>query len=339
MRAYHIAILGASGVVGSEIRKILEKSKLEIKSLRLLVSKRSAGKKVLFRDEVLVMEETTIHSFKSVDLVFSAVDNQYAKKFLPYAVSAGALVIDNSSAYRLDPQVPLIIPEINGEDIKKHQGIIANPNCATIIALMAVYSLHKLAKIKSMVVSTYQAVSGAGYAGMKELQEQIKQLLYHEPVSPAIFPYQIAYNLIPQIGAFDEQGYSSEEMKLQNEGRKILHAPDLEVTCTCIRLPVLRSHSESITLFFEDEISVEEAKKAIKQAKGVMLVDDIKHQVYPMPLDTSEQDFISVGRIRSSMSDTKHSLTLWCCGDQIRKGAALNAVEIAYCAIEKGLLS
>ena len=338
MRAYHIAILGECGAVGKEICQILEERDLPIASLKLLASKRSAGEKILFRDEVIVIEEVNAHSFQGMDLVFGAVDEKTAKRFLPYAISAGALVIDNSSAYRLKPQVPLVIPQINPEDIKKHQGLIANPNCTTIIALMAAAPLHRLAKIKSMVVSTYQAVSGAGHAGMEELKKQMQAELCGEALPIQVFPYPIAYNLIPQIGDFDESGYSSEEWKLQREGRKILHEPNLCVTCTCVRLPIMRAHSEAITLFFEDAISVEAAKAALKESEGVVLLDEKEQAVYPMPLFASGKDDIYVGRVRASMHDQTHSLTLWCCGDQLRKGAALNAVQIAEAAIELGAL-
>lgn len=335
MKTYNVAILGATGAVGQEMMKVLAERNFPIHKLKLLASARSAGKKVKFKEEEITIEEATKDSFEGMDIVLGAAENDIAKELLPYAVKAGAIVVDNSSAYRLDENVPLVIPEVNPEDIFKNNGIIANPNCATIIALVAINKLHEYAKIKSMVVSTYQAVSGAGNPGISELNEQVKQVLNNEPVSPKCFPYQIAFNLIPQIGGFDEMGYSSEEMKMQNEGRKILHHPDLKVTCTCIRIPVFRSHSESITMTFENEIDVEKARELLCNAEGVKLMDNPNNKVYPMPLDTTDQDLVYVGRIRKDLTNEDNkALTLWCCGDQVRKGAATNAVQIAIKYIE-----
>lgn len=335
MKKYNVAILGASGAVGQEMLKVLVERDFPINELRLLASARSAGKKVQYKDQEITIQEATEDSFAGMDIVLGAAENDIAKALLPHAVKAGALVVDNSSAFRLDENTPLVVPEVNPEDIFKHNGIIANPNCATIIALVAVNKLHEYAKIKSMVVSTYQAVSGAGNPGISELNEQVKQVMANEEVTPKCFPYQIAFNLIPQIGGFDENGYSSEEMKMQNEGRKILHHPDLKVTCTCIRIPVFRSHSESITLTFENEIDVEKARELLANAEGVKLMDDPSNKVYPMPLDTTDQDLVYVGRIRKDLTnDEGKALTLWCCGDQVRKGAATNAVQIAIKYIE-----
>lgn len=336
MKTYNVAILGATGAVGQEMMKVLAERNFPIQTLKLLASKRSAGKKVTFKNQELTIEEATKDSFEGMDIVLGAAENDIAKELLPYAVKAGAIVVDNSSAYRLDKDVPLVVPEVNPEDIFTNKGIIANPNCATIIALVAINALNSYAKVKSMVVSTYQAVSGAGNPGIEELKTQVAALSNNEEVTPKVFPYQIAFNLIPQIGGFDELGYSSEEMKMQNEGRKILHNEDLKVTCTCIRIPVYRSHSESITLTFENEIDVEKAKELLKDAEGVKLMDDPNNKVYPMPLDTTDQDLVYVGRIRKDLTrDDNKSLTLWCCGDQVRKGAATNAVQIAMKYIEK----
>lgn len=329
MKSIHIAILGATGAVGQTMLEVLLEREFPFHKLTLLASKRSAGKEVTFKGQTFVIQEATPQSFKGVDLVLCAAENDIAKTFIPYAVKAGAVVIDNSSAYRLDPSVPLIIPEVNKEAIKNHQGILANPNCATIIALTALAPLHRYAHINRLIVSTYQAVSGAGVGGMKELTDQIAALANKEPIQNRYFPYQIAYNLIPQIGDFDERGYSAEEMKMQNEGRKILNAPDLAVNCTCVRVPVMRSHAESITAEFDEPIDAETAKDLLKHAPGVKLVDDQKNARYPMPLECQNQDLIYVGRIRKDISSKKHALTLWCCGDQIRKGAATNAVQIA----------
>ncbi|MPN11069.1 Aspartate-semialdehyde dehydrogenase [bioreactor metagenome] len=263
-----------------------------------------------------------------MNIVLGAAKNSVAKAFAPSIVAAGAVFIDNSSAFRLDPDVPLIVPEINPEDLLMHHGIIANPNCSTIITLMAVNPLHRLSKIRALYISTYQATSGAGENGPKELLAQTKALLNDEPIISRVFPYQIAYNLIPQIGDFNDLGYTAEEMKLQNEGRKILHSPILKVACTCVRVPVIRSHSISVVAITEEKITVEDAKKAIMQADGCQLTDDPQQLVYPMPLATSDQDQVYVGRIRKDLVNA-NGINLWCCGDQLRKGAATNAVQIA----------
>ena len=335
MKKYNIAILGATGAVGQEMMNVLAEQNFPINTLRLLASKRSAGKTMQYNGKAIVIEEATENSFEGMDIVLGAAENDIAEKLLPYAQKAGALVIDNSSAYRMCDDVPLVVPEVNPEDIFNNKGLIANPNCATIIALVAIHKLHEFAHVKSMIVSTYQAVSGAGNPGIHELEVQAKQVLNNEEITPSCFPYQIAFNLIPQIGGFDENGYSSEEMKMQNEGRKILHHPDLKVTCTCIRIPVFRSHSESITLSFDKEIDVAKARALLKDAEGVKLMDDPNNKVYPMPLDTTNQDLVYVGRIRKDLSrNDNKSLTLWCCGDQVRKGAATNAVQIAIKYIE-----
>ncbi|MDD2495206.1 MAG: aspartate-semialdehyde dehydrogenase [Tissierellia bacterium] len=328
MKKYNVAILGATGAVGKEMLKVLGERNFPINELRLLASKRSAGEEVEYNGQKYIIQEATENSFENIDIMLCAAENDISKKLSPAAVKAGAVVVDNSSAFRLDENVPLVVPEVNGEDVKKHKGIIANPNCSTTIALTAINELNKYSKIKRMIVSTYQAVSGAGVNGISELDNQIKNISEGKPVEINTFQYQIAYNLIPQIGDFDELGYSQEEMKLQNEGRKILHSPDLKVNCTCIRVPVYRSHSESITIETEKEITPEKARELLKNAAGVKLVDDVKNRQYPMPLDTSDQDLIYVGRIRKDISK-ENSLVLWCCGDQVRKGAATNAVQIA----------
>ncbi|MEG0823365.1 MAG: aspartate-semialdehyde dehydrogenase [Erysipelotrichaceae bacterium] len=328
MKKYNVAILGATGAVGQEMLKVLIERKFPLNSIKLLASKRSAGKSVSFDGKDYIIEEATSDSIKGMDIVLGAATNEIAEALSKDIVAAGAVFIDNSSAYRMDPNVPLVVPEVNAEDVKLHKGIIANPNCATIIALGAVNELNKYAKINRMIVSTYQAVSGAGVGGIKELDNQVADLSAGNPVKIENFQYQIAYNLIPQIGGFDAEGYSSEEMKMQNEGRKILHNPELMVNCTCIRVPVYRSHSESITLEFDKDIDVAMAKELLSKAEGVKLVDDLNNQLYPMPLDTSDQDLIYVGRIRKDISSNKSGLVLWCCGDQIRKGAATNAIQI-----------
>lgn len=337
MKQYNIGILGITGAVGQEMLKVLEERQLPVASLRVFASKRSVGKEVLFLGEVLTVEELTSSSFEGLDIVLSALDDDVAAIYLPEAVKNGCLVIDNSSMYRLDDATPLVIPEVNGEDILTHQGIIANPNCSTIIALTAVAALHKEVGIKSMVVSTYQAVSGAGVQGIAELEEQITALEEGREVVPRVFSRQIAYNVIPQIGGFSEQGDSSEEAKLQNEGRKILHQPELDVSCTCVRIPVMRSHSEAITLFFEEELELELAKQLLSNAPGVRFMDEQESGDFPTPLDTTGQDLVYVGRVREQRVAGQQALALWCCGDQVRKGAATNAVQIAqaYIAYQK----
>lgn len=337
MKHYNVAILGATGAVGQQMLLCLDEQEFPIADLKLLASARSAGKIVKFAGEEVAVQEARDEAFDGVDIVLCAAENDIAQRFIPVARERGCVVVDNSSAYRLDDDVPLVVPEVNSADIAKHSGIIANPNCATIIGLVAVNPLHKLGGITRMVVSTYQAASGAGTAGLQELETQMTRIASGEPVdAPRAFAYQLACNLIPQIGGFNEVGYTSEEMKMQDEGRKIMHLPDLRVNCTCVRVPVMRSHSESITLEFEREVSVEAAREALMAAPGVKLVDDPTTLAYPMPLDTTDQDLIYVGRVRKDISAPQGAfgLTLWCSGDQIRKGAATNAVQIAKLLIE-----
>ncbi|MCF6413135.1 aspartate-semialdehyde dehydrogenase [Collinsella ihumii] len=336
MKQYTVAILGATGAVGTQMVQCLEEQNFPVGKLKLLASARSAGKKVAFAGGEVEIEEARPEAFEGCDIVLGAVDDDIAREMLPKAVEAGAVVVDNSHAFRLDPDVPLVVPEINAEDISWHHGIIANPNCATIIGLVPTWPLHKVAGVTRMIVSTYQAASGAGAPGMAELEAQIAAMGRGEAIpEPRAFAAQLVSNLIPQIGGFKEEGYTSEEMKLQNEGRKIMHLPELRVNCTCVRVPVLRSHSESVTLEFERDITLEEAREALAAAPGVKLVDDREaasaHDRYPMPIDTSDQDLIWVGRLRRDISNpnTARGITFWCCGDQIRKGAATNAVQIA----------
>lgn len=328
MKEYKVAVLGATGAVGREMIKILEERNFPVGELLPLASARSAGMKIPFRGEDLTVKEVCPDAFSGVDFVLGAAPNALAKEYAPYITAAGAVFVDNSSAFRMAPGVPLVIPEINPEDARLHRGIIANPNCSTIVALVAVNAVGRLSEILSMTASTYQAVSGAGAGGPVELAEEISALAAGSPVSPSVFPYQIAYNLIPQIGDFLENGYTTEEMKMQNEGRKILHLPSLRVSCTCVRVPVVRSHSISISLVTREPVSPEAAREAIAAAPGCRLVDDPAEKKYPMPLDTSDQDLVYVGRIRRDIAN-ENGLSLWCCGDQVRKGAATNAVQIA----------
>ncbi|TGY66698.1 aspartate-semialdehyde dehydrogenase [Dubosiella muris] len=315
-----VAIAGATGAVGQQMLECLKERNMDV-DVKLLASARSKGKVI----DGYVVEELTPESFQGVDYVLGACENDVTKMWMPWAMEAGCVVVDNSSAYRLDDNVPLVVPEINADDIAKNNGIIANPNCSTIIALVACDALKKEFGIRRMVVTTMQAVSGAGVKGIADLENQIKD----ENAPKTAFPYQIAYNLIPQIGDFDELGISKEEWKMQNEGRKIWHDDDLLVNCTCVRVPVLRSHSESILLECDKEVDVEKAKDVLSNALGVQLKDDPQNKVYPMPLDTTNQDDVFVGRIRKDLTDpTGKTLSLFCCGDQIRKGAATNAVQI-----------
>ena len=334
MKLYTVAVLGATGAVGQEMMNILAERNFPVGKLVPLASARSAGKTLKFKGEDVVIREACDEAFEGVDIVLGAAENDIAQKFAPAIVKAGAVFVDNSSAFRLDPKVPLVVPEVNPGDAKNHQGIISNPNCSTIITVTAVNALNKISPIKSMVASTYQAVSGAGVAGMAELEQQVEALRTGAPVDVKTFAYQIAYNLIPQIGGEQVDGYTSEEMKLHFEGRKIMHLPEMNVSCTCVRVPVMRSHSISVKLHFDRPVSVEEAREVLKDAPGVKLVDDLKNKQYPMPLDTTGQDIVYVGRIRPDLTD-ECGLCLWCCGDQVRKGAATNCVQIAELLIEK----
>ncbi len=334
MKKYNVAILGATGAVGQEMLKVLEEYDIPVGKLLPLASAKSAGGTVRFKGEDVKIEEAREDSFEGMDFVLGAVKNPMSRRFAPAIVKSGAVYIDNSSAFRMDPDVPLVVPEINGEDAFKNKGIIANPNCSSIITLMAVAALARISPIKSMIACTYQAVSGAGQAGLVELESQMLALAEGKAVEPKVFPAQIAMNVIPHIGDELDNLYTDEEMKMQNEGRRILHAPELAVTCTCVRVPVMRSHSISVTLRTERKISVEEAKDAIRAFPGVRLVEDYQGRNYPTPLDTSNQDLVWVGRVREDLTDA-NGLTLWCCGDQIRKGAAANAVQILRKLIEK----
>ena len=334
MKTYKVAILGATGAVGREMMRILAERDFPVSELHLLASRRSAGKVLAWKEKPVRIEEACESAFEGMDIVLGAAENDIARRFAPAIVKAGAVFVDNSSAFRLDPDVPLIVPEINPEDAKLHHGIISNPNCSTIITVTAVNALNAIAPIRSMVASTYQAVSGAGAEGPMELAEQVDALRQGRAVNPKVFAYQIAYNLIPQIGGEEQAGYTSEEMKMQNEGRKIMHLPELTVSCTCVRVPVVRSHSISVCLHFDRPVTVEQARRAISKAPGCLLVDDLKNKRYPMPLDTSDQDLVYVGRIRPDLTDP-NGLCLWCCGDQVRKGAATNAVQIAELLLEK----
>lgn len=324
----NVAILGTTGAVGREMMKILAERSFPVEELRLLASPRSAGQKLLWQGRELTVQPAEDSAFEGMDIVLGAAENDIAKRFAPAIVKAGAVFVDNSSAFRMDPNVPLVIPEINPEDARRHKGIIANPNCTTIVSLVAINALNQDSPIQSIIASSYQAVSGAGAGGPRELMEEVELLREGKPVHPQVFQYQIAYNVIPQIGGEAYEGYTSEEMKMQNEGRKIMHLPDLQVSCTCVRVPVVRSHSVSLVVRTREKISVQRARELIAAAPGCRLVDDLSNRQYPMPLDTSDQDTVFVGRIREDLT-CDNGLNIWCCGDQVRKGAATNAVQIA----------
>ena len=339
MKKYNVAILGATGAVGQEFLNLIEERNFPFAELKLLASKRSAGKKIQFMGKEYTVEEATDASFEGVDIALFA-GGAASKTFAPAAVKAGAVVIDNSSAFRMDPEVPLVVPEVNPEAIASHKGIIANPNCSTIIMVMALKPLYDVSKIKRIVVSTYQAVSGGGKEAMAELEEQVKAINEGREVVANILPgaslakhYQIAFNLIPQIDVFKENLYTKEEMKMIDETKKIMSDDSLRITATTVRVPVYRSHAESVNVEFEDEVSVKKAREVLADFPGVTLTDNPDEQVYPMPLETSGKDDVEVGRIRKDYS-IDNGLNFWVCGDQIRKGAALNALQIAEYMIE-----
>ena len=332
MKQFKIGILGATGAVGREMMKILEERKFPVAELRPIASARSAGTMLPFNGGQAQVVAASDDAFEGLDLVLGAAENDIARQYAPAIVRSGAVFVDNSSAFRLDKDVPLVIPEINPQDVKQHKGIISNPNCTTIVSLVAINALNQLSPIESIVASSYQAVSGAGAGGPIELMAEVDALGKGQHYAPKVFQYQIAYNVIPQIGGEAFEGYTSEEMKLQNEGRKILHLPELRASCTCVRVPVVRSHSVSLVVRTREKISVADARAAIAGASGCRLVDDLANRQYPMPLDTSDQDIVFVGRIRDDLT-SDNGLNIWCCGDQVRKGAATNTVQIAELAM------
>ena len=334
MKKVNLAIVGVTGAVGQEFLKLIEERNFPFNNLKMLASSRSAGKKINFMGKEYTVEETTENSFEGVDIALFA-GGKASKVFAPAAVKAGAVCIDNSSTFRMDKDVPLVVPEVNPQAIKRHKGIIANPNCSTINMVMALKPLYDISKIKRVVVSTYQAVSGAGREGMEELKNQLDEIAKGEPVQAKVLPvasldkhYQIASNLLPQIDIFMDNLYTKEEMKMIDETRKIMEDDDIKITATTVRVPVFRSHAESVNVEFEDEVSVESARAALEKFSGVTVRDNPAEMIYPQPLETSGKDNVEVGRIRKDFS-VEHGLNFWCCGDQIRKGAALNALQIA----------
>lgn len=324
----HLAIVGATGAVGIEMLRVLERRNFPVASLRLLASPRSAGRKMTFRDEELTVEPLTEESFQGIDIALFSAGGGISKEFAPHAVEAGAIVVDNSSAYRMDPKVPLIVPEINAADAAAHSGILANPNCTTAITLMAVHPLHQAFGLKRIIASSYQAVSGTGAKAIEELSDQIGAITSGQPVVKNVYPHQIAFNVLPHVDSFLEDGYTREEMKMQNEGRRIMHLPGLTASVTCVRVPVYRAHSVAVTAEFERPVSIAKAREVISSAPGIRLHDDPSSAVYPMPIECSGEDDCRVGRLRIDCA-LPNALTFWVSGDQLLKGAALNAVQIA----------
>jgi aspartate-semialdehyde dehydrogenase len=332
-----VAILGATGAVGAELLELLDRRQFPLKQLKLLASPRSAGQTITFQGQDLPIEVVNENSFDQIDLVLASAGGSTSLKWAPVAVRAGAVVIDNSSAYRMDPQVPLVVPEVNPEALADHHGIIANPNCTTILMSVAVWPLHQVQPIRRIVAATYQSASGAGARAMAEVIAQTKAILAQETPPTEIFPYPLAFNLFPHNSELNEQGYCVEELKMLHETRKIFNCPDLRLTATCVRVPVLRAHSEALNLEFDQPFAVEKARELISQAPGVKLVENWQTNYFPMPMEASGQDQVLVGRIRQDISHPC-GLELWLSGDQIRKGAALNAVQIAEHLAEQGLI-
>src|ERR1700691_5800416 len=324
----HVAVVGATGAVGREMIETLEKRNFPTGRLTLLASARSVGKKYKFRGQDVTVTELTKDSFAGIDIALFSAGGSISKEFAPIAAKAGCVVVDNSSAFRQDENVPLVIPEINADDVKKHKGIIANPNCTTAITLMALYPLHQAFGVKRIFASSYQAVSGTGAKAIEELKRQVEQVVSGKPVTKETFPHQIAFNVIPQVDSFLQNGYTKEEMKMENEGCKIMHHAKFRASVTCVRVPVYRSHSVAVSAEFEKPVSVEAARSVLKKAPGIDLIDEPENKKYPMPLFTSEKDNCEVGRIRKDCA-LDNGLCFWVSGDQVLKGAALNAVQIA----------
>ncbi|MFM7439049.1 MAG: aspartate-semialdehyde dehydrogenase [Snowella sp.] len=336
-KSVRVAILGATGAVGTELLELLETRNFPVEQLKLLASPRSAGKKLTFAGKSLTVEAVNENSFHNIDLVLASAGGSSSKAWAKTIVASGAVMIDNSSAFRMDSTVPLVVPEINPEAAEKHQGIIANPNCTTILLGVAVYPLHKIQPTRSMVIATYQSASGAGAMAMEEVKHQAKAILSGEPVKAEILPYPLAFNLFPHNSPLTDSGYCEEELKMINETRKIFNDSTIRVTATCVRVPVLRAHSEAVNLEFDSPFAVSQAREILSQAPGVKLVEDWESNYFPMPIDATGKDEVLVGRIRQDLSHPC-GLELWLCGDQIRKGAALNAIQIAELLVQKNLL-
>lgn len=328
MKGYRVAIVGATGLVGQEFVKILEQRNFPMDSIQLLASDRSAGRKLFVNHREIEVTETVSESFKEIDIAFFSAGTEISRHFSPIAVQSGAVVVDNSAAFRMVSTVPLVVPEVNPEDIKRHKGIIANPNCSTIQMVMALYPLHKANPIKRIIVDTYQAVSGTGSAAVDELTTQAKQVLDGQATAPHIYPHQIAFNVLPEIDVFLDNAYTKEEWKLVEETRKIMHADDIAISATCVRVPVFTGHSEAVNVEFSQPMSPDEAKRILAQAPGVRVLDDPTVSLYPQPWSAAGTDEVFVGRIRRDSSHT-NGLVLWVVADNLRKGAALNTIQIA----------
>jgi len=328
MKEYKVAVVGATGMVGQEFIKVLEQRNFPMSSIRLLASERSVGKKVFVAHQETEVKEATHESFKGIDIALFSAGTEISRYFSPIAAQSGAVVIDNSAAFRMVDSVPLVVPEVNPEDIKKHKGIIANPNCSTIQMVVALYPLHKVNPIKRIVASTYQAVSGTGIAAVEELTTQSRQVLEGQDAIPHVYPHQIAFNVLPEIDIFLDNGYTKEEWKMAEETRKIMHAPDIAISATCVRVPVFTGHGEAVNVEFSQPMSPDEAKRILSQAPGVKILDDPTISLYPQPWPSAGSDDVFVGRIRRDESHPD-GLVLWIVADNLRKGAALNAVQIA----------
>jgi aspartate-semialdehyde dehydrogenase len=328
MREFNVAVAGATGAVGSKMLEILEERDFPVKNIRLLASERSIGKQLKFRGETFAVEQLTRTSFNDIDIALFSAGGDRSREFAPHAATAGAVVIDNSSAWRMEPKVPLVVPEVNPEDVKWHSGIIANPNCSTIAMIVPIKPLHDAANIKRIVVSTYQSVSGTGQKAIDELRQQTEAIVAGEKPVANVYPQQIANNLLPQIESFLPNGYTTEEMKLLNETRKMLHDDNIKVTMICVRVPVYISHSEAVNLETEKKLSADEARAILAKSPGVKVVDDPAKGEWPTPIMAAGKDECFVGRIREDES-IDNGLNLWVVADNLRKGAALNAVQIA----------
>ena len=337
-QAYRIAILGATGAVGTELLELLEERNFPIADLKLLASEHSAGKKLLFKGENLTVEAVSEAALQNIDLVLASAGGGISKIWAPKAVEKGAVVIDNSSAFRMDPAVPLVVPEVNPQAVIGHKGIIANPNCTTILMSVAIFPLHKIKPIKRIVAATYQSASGAGARAMEEVKNQSLDILQGKEPVKTVFPYPLAFNLFPHNSPLNSAGYCEEEMKMIDETRKIFDNQDIKITATCVRVPVLRAHSEAINLEFGTPFNIEEAREILTNSPGVKLIEDWQANYFPMPIEATGKDEVLVGRIRQDLSN-ENSLELWLCGDQIRKGAALNAVQIAELLVDKKILA
>lgn len=338
MSSYNVAIVGATGLVGQEFVKVLQQRKFPVKELRLLASDRSAGKKYLFDNRDIPVAETNSNSFKNIDIALFSAGTDISLHFAPIAAKAGAIVVDNSAAFRMDPQAPLVVPEVNPEDLAtRHNGIIANPNCSTIQMVVALYPLHKLNPIKRIIVDTYQAVAGTGTAAIEELSTQSKAILEGRSVIPHVYPHQIAFNILPEIDVFLDNGYSKEEWKMVQETKKIMHAPEVAVSATTVRVPVFIGHSEAIHVEFTHHITANEVQSILAEAPGVRLLDDPSISLYPQPWSVAGQDHVFVGRIRQDVS-CPNGIAMWVVADNVRKGAALNAVQITEKMIQMGLI-